>query len=312
MGKLAKVENYQKASESMMQDKCVCLSVRFGFLGTSRTVDKEKLGVDANKERLHAVKSIMESENINQISKLHSRAYGYLWSKILPAPLRKGMYLLPTEFIAELDEKLEAYDNDTKPYIEALIEELPELKKADRKELRDLYREEDYPTPDQIRNAFYIEAMYVDFRVPDKLKQISDKMFSNEVKKQAKAWEESAVEINEFLRWCMKELVDRLTNQLKIEKAKKGDKEGKRGKLYDTGLDKLRQFAEDFPFRNLADDKKLLAIVGKAKKIVGDVDADTLREDDALRQSMFDGMAEIQKEVDLLILKAPGRIISLE
>lgn len=296
--------DFNKTNEATIQDRCVVLSVEFRTYGTSRKLNMDKVETDADKNRLHATKHILESENMDAIHRAYSKTYNWLWTKCLPAPLRKGTYLLATPLIDEVDAKLRRTEADIKPFIEALKNELPELKEKDRRELRSQFNEDDYPTEQDLENSFYIYSQYIDFQVPDKLRSISNTLYTREVAKQAKAWEDAAEEAKEFLRETAMYLIDQFANQLKFDKKK-------RGRIYETTIDKLRQFVEDFSTRNIADDDKLLAITAKAKGVLAGLDAETLRDDDRLRKRILNEVESVKAEIAGL-MNRPVRAIELE
>jgi hypothetical protein len=302
-------KDYSKTNESTIQDKCICLSVEFRTYGTSRKVNMDKVTVDADKDRLHISKHILDSDNMEAIHKIYRNTYNWLWTKCLPAPLRKGMYLLPIELVAEVDAKLKNAEEEIRPFIQALKVELPELKEADRRELRSQFSESDYPTEQEIENAFYIDSKYIDFRVPEKLKSIGANLYNKEVEKQARGWEEAAENAREFLRETAQYLIEQFANQLKIEK--EGKKGEKRGRIYDSTIESLKRFAEDFAARNIAGDDKLLTLVAKVKNAIDGIDADALRGNDRLRSKLADEIEQVRGNVRDLMAR-PIRAIELE
>jgi len=300
--------DYSKANEMTIQDRCVVLSVEFRTYGTSRKLNMDKIETDADKNRIHATKHILDSDNMEAIHKVFRKTYAWLWTKCLPAPLRAGMYLLPVELIEEVDAKLKQTEEEIKPFIEALKEELPTLMETDRRQLKSQFNEDDYPTEKEIDDAFYIESRYIDFKVPDKLKTITGRMYAREIEKDKKAWEEAAEDVKAFLRKTMNDFIEQFAGQLKIEKTKKGEK---RGRIYDSTIDNLKQFAEDFSSRNLANDSALMKLVAKVKVAIDGIDADTLREDDRLRSRLAETMEKVKDEMSNL-MKRPVRAIELE
>ena len=64
--------------------------------------------------------------------------------------------------------------------------------------------------------------------------------------------------------------------------------------------------------KNIADDKELKTLVGKAKDLLKGVDPEILRDDEAARQQVHAGMAEIKETLDKLVVERPTRMISFE
>jgi hypothetical protein len=309
-------KDYSKATASMVQDKCVVLSVEFRNYGTSRKVDMDTVEVDADKSYMSAKKYIMDdSENLRQIHRIWSKGKALLWSKALPAPLKDGMMLIPNDLIDEVESSLNSLQKEAEPFIKALVKELPALKERDRKVLRAQFKESDYPTEAQVESAFYIYWQYVDFQVPDKLRKVSNAMYQKEVEKQTKSWSEAAEAAQAFLRETALGLVTQFANQLKVEKVeKRGNlKKGKekRGRIYDSTIDKLKQFIEDLPARNIVGDTRIMALATMVQQAVNGVDADALRNDDGLRAKVAEEIETVKADLAGL-MKQPMRIISLE
>jgi len=302
---VAKIADYRKTVETAAQDKCVCLSVEFATYGTQRKLDLTKVEMEADKSRVSASKSIMESENMDKIKSIWGRAHNWLGLKCLPGPLRKGVYLLPTELVVEVDQKLKQFEQDAQPYIKALVKELPTLKEQDRRDFRNQYNESDYPTAEALASSFYIYAQYIDFKVSDKLREISESLYAREVAKSKKGWEESVDQAREFLRETGLYFIQQMAKQLNGE-----TKDGKRRPIYDVTINNLMQFAKDFPARNIADDDKMLYLVAKAKGLLDGVDAYDLREDEKLRTKVATELDKINADVAGL-MKRPLRAIEL-
>jgi hypothetical protein len=74
----------------------------------------------------------------------------------------------------------------------------------------------------------------------------------------------------------------------------------------------MADFLQTFEARNIADDKELKILVGKAKDLLKGADPEILRDDEAARRQVRDGMAEIKETLDKLVVERPARMISFE
>lgn len=295
--------SYGESLAALVQNKCVILSVEFSKVGTNRRVDSNKIEVDADKNRYHAIKSILESKNVDQIDKIWGQAYGWLMKKCLPAPMRKGLHLLPVDFISEVYAKMDGYRTEAKPFVTALCDELPQLKDQDRAALRDLFDESDYPTTSEIYAAYTIELDFLDLRVSDKL---PNEIYKSEVNKDAERWDESAKNVRQFLRETLAVMLNRFVDRLGVET--EGKRKGKPKIFKDSLLVNIEQFLTDFDARNVTEDAELTAIVEKARNLLSTVDAETLRENDKLRKKVKSEVQAALGEVEILTGRAVREI----
>lgn len=295
MGKAAKKEDFSRANAELLQDKCVVLSVEFMKFGTSRKADLDKVETEADKSRLHVSKSIMVSENLKAINNIWRKGRDWLWTKVVPSPLREGMYLCPIELVDEVDMGLQGFEEQAKPFIKQLVAELPEIKRRDKASLKNQYRESDYPTAEELKESFYIDTMYVDFRVPDKLAAVSPKLFRRETEKDTDRWEDASEDIKYFLRWAMVNCVERVVNVLSA----------KNPRIYPSLVADTQQFIRDFDARNVTDDRALKTAVARARKIVEAIDVESLREDRDLQKQVKQQFERIADEVEELVKDDP-------
>jgi hypothetical protein len=298
MAKTARKMDYSESNR--MQDRCVCLSVEFATYGTQRKLDMSKVQTDADKSRIRASKSILDSPRMSAIHSKWGEAYNWLRTKVLPSPFRRGVYNVPRELIDEIDRRLQQFQGEAKPLVEALVAELPELKERDKQAFKSQYNERNYPTADELRSAFFVKTQVLEFRVPDKL---SPRLQARETAKNMEAWAENEKVVREFLRETWKFIVGQFANQLRVSKKSKG-------RIHDSTVKNLKEFAKDFDVRNVTDDDRLLALVARAKGLLDGVDADALRDDERLRAKVSAGMDKIEAEVNGLT-EAPLRAIEL-
>ena len=76
-------------------------------------------------------------------------------------------------------------------------------------------------------------------------------------------------------------------------------------------VDNLTQFIESFRNRNLFDDDKLAELVNQANAIIHNVDTESLRQSDFLRNRISSEMSVIKNAVDASIEDLPRRRIRL-
>jgi len=100
----------------------------------------------------------------------------------------------------------------------------------------------------------------------------------------------------------VKHAVERLTT-------KPGEK---KKKFKNTLLENFNSFFETFHCKNLMDDAELDAVVKQAKKILAGMDADTLRNNDTMRETVAAEFKKIESTVDRLVVEKPSRRFSFD
>jgi hypothetical protein len=302
----AKIVNLKPVkTAAVQQERCLCISVEMGTYGQQRKLDLSKVETAADKRRIRASKAIMESANLDAIKTKWRQAHNWLGTKCLPGPFRRGVYICPDDLTAEVDQKLKQFEIDAQPYIDALVAELPALKEADKEAFKDHYNESDYPTEAELRDAFYIEVQYVDFKVSERLKTLAPALYARQVAQDQQRWDDAIKQAREFLRDTALYLLGQFAKQLRGT-----TKDGKRNPIYDQTINNLRQFAKDFPARNIAGDDRLLLLIARAKGVLGDMDASDFRDDEKVRSRVSKEIDRIESEMNGL-METPLRAIEL-
>ena|SRR5205809_86048 len=110
-----------------------------------------------------------------------------------------------------------------------------------------------------------------------------------------------SAEIQVVLRESMAKLVQHMADRLK---------EGSDGKLLrfkETTVSNLVEFLKNFEFRNVTDDNELQSLVAKARELMQGVNADDLRTTGDMRAKVQQGMTELARQLDTLLMRTGGR-----
>jgi len=305
-------------------DNTVCLAVTFHRAGQNRRVrrgDAKVITQDKDREenpdesdiegpdqtQFSIGKRIFASDHWRAAMSIARKFDTWLHIRSLPCPLKRGTELIPLTMLDEVYAKLDQAEAGYKIEAGALLEEYDQLKRESQEKLKDLYREEDYPSPQQLRRAFWVERKLFDFSPPGKMK-LSETMFKQERDRWRQTFIKAENEIRLALRESMLMLVSHLAEKLQ------STPDGKKKVLRDSAVDKVVEFLDLFDKRNVLNDTELKILVGRARRVLdGDIAmAGALRQDGTVREIVSRRMEEVKSGLDALIKSGPARVISFD
>ncbi len=316
--------------EANILDRTVCITLQLGKIGIRKKVstsmidvpidgakgetrplpldpncdvEPEKPKPSVDKSLLSASKQLIDSKEFQAIRKLDSRIREYVYEKCLP--YRVGIFLLPIELVARVEDQLVAFRTEREELVEKFLIAYPEQIRAAEARLLILFNDRDYKTVSEVRQAFTFEWQYVSFGTPGKLRDISPEFFRQEQEKAARKWEEAGEAIQQVLRVQMRDLVDKLREKL-------APPDGAPRVLRKENVENMREFIDTFDIRNVTSDAELKALVERAKSILGNAQVDDMRTDEQLRSQIADGFGSIKKDLDCIVAPGATRAISFE
>ncbi|MGH7260154.1 MAG: hypothetical protein ACREI9_05665 [Nitrospiraceae bacterium] len=275
-----------------IQAKAVCMALCISTLNTKRKVDSGSVQVDADEDRIHVAKEILDSETLKEIGRLDKSAREYLYKRCLPSPFKRGVYLHPIALLQETMKWMEDYEAERETLKKKFYSEYPKLCDKAKKALRDLWDEDDYPSLDRVKAAFGVEIQLLQLEAPDALKAISGDLYRREVVKVERMWEKAGSEIVAVLTKELSELVAHMADRLE------SDAKGERKTFRDTVVTNFTDWLSMFEARNLTGDQELKTVVDRAKKMIAGITPDVLRESDVQRETVAKGFATLKKVLD--------------
>jgi hypothetical protein len=112
-------------------------------------------------------------------------------------------------------------------------------------------------------------------------------------------------QIEQMLAGAFAEIVKHLGTQLA------GDGTEKK-RIRQESFQKVLDFIESFPQRNIGGSADMAALVEEAKNLVKGVDVKNVRKDADLRKALAEGVAKVTKSLDKMLENKPSRAISLD
>lgn len=239
-------------------------------------------------------KSIIDCPELDAIRRVVREFKDWLYFQELPSSLlRGGMRLIPLANVTKVEDKFAETRANFKLALKAFIVAYPQRKAEARLRLGNLYRESEYPTAREIRNAYRLTKRWVSFDPPAALKQLNEETWRQNSNQLAAQMAEAGQECRDILRARMVEytqwLVERLT-------AEPGDT--KRKAIAESKIQDFREFLNSFESLNLMADAEMSAFVAQARAAVDGLDVKSLRNDDAARNQIRELFAGIQQQTE--------------
>jgi len=295
-----------------IQKEAVCLSVKFGMLGTRRRIATESITTDADESMVHVAKDILESVELKRINQHRTLIRAYLDSRCLPSPFRAGVYLIRLSAISEVMDEVTRFEKIFFELVDQFVtfyqvvfdsrhDETSEL----RTRLGSLYDPGDYPTPEQVKKAFRFETSIWELGTPGALKAVNKALYDREVKKMENVWEQAKETVTNVMLSELRDMTARLTDRLTP------GADGKVKIFRDSVVGNLQEWLDVFDKRALSDDTTLLASVQRARALVNGIDPRTLRDGEAYKKELASEMKSLTEQLDKAIIERPGRQINL-
>lgn len=267
--------------------------------GVERQADKRLIETDADKNYLRLSKKLIDSREYDSINEYIRQTKNWLLMRSVPSFFRSGCYLLRLDAVP----RVETYLADRAALLPALVDRLlavlDERIEGARVNLGSQFNARDYPSREQLRGSFGWSYQWIAFNVPQGL---PPSVYKAEMDKISNMWEESAIAITDALRTGFSKLISHA-----VERLTPGP-DGKPKKIYDTLIGNVQDFIATFRDRNVTNDSELETLVQKAQAVLIGVDnSQVIRDNEALRQAVQAGFAEIQVQIDSMIGTAKSR-----
>lgn len=294
------------------EKRAVGMVVTFSGIGNRKKVHTSEIDVAGDVEKktdktwLAVSKKLIDAEELDAISSLDGEIRWYIESRALPSNLKKGIYLVPVEFIEEMNYKLTAFAYQRTELVTKLIAAYEGLVRDAQTRLDKLFNSADYLTRQDLASSFRLTWQYVTFDTPASLATISKHLYDEEKKKAEAAWKEASDAIQQLLRESMAEFVDHLVDKLTPKP------DGKQKVFRDSSIAYFQDFLATFDPKNITDDAQLKSLVDKAKRLLSGVKPDRLRENENTRETVLAGFAQIKKALDPMLIDRPKRAIAFK
>jgi hypothetical protein len=276
------------------------LGVRKTLTPEQKTQAAESFGAET--EYLSARKKLLDTRHpaYKEVTAIRGRVLAFWKGITLPFP-EPGIRLIRQADLEGFNQQLLDLRGELHQAVTKLDDHYAELKNTARRRLGQLYNAADYPP--SLEGLYEIDWDFPSVEPPDYLLQLSPALYEQERSRVIARFEE-AVQLAEqaFLSEFAK-LIAHLTERL-------GDSgQGQRKVFRDSAVTNLTEFFERFRQLNVRSNEQLDELVDKAKQVVQGVDAQALRDNDALRVHVAAQLTGVQSVLDGLVINQPRRRI---
>ncbi len=312
----------QSEDQGDIFDKCVLLMLSFSYgFGLKRKIKKteeaeaeteeilDEEAADADKDWVESYKKTLQSKEFEAIKSADGKFKSYVDTRCLPTLnklFQSGIYPLPIDLVADVDEAIESHKVRRQELVEAFLETYPERIKEAQEALGTLYSVRDYPSVEELRATLKIKTRYITIGTPDSLKSISQSLFQREKAKTKARWSEVNDVVTQALRVQAKDLLDHMVERLTP------DADGKAKTFRGTMIDKMDDFLKTFESRNIGSDEELNEAIQQIRQITSGVDTKDLRTNGDVRTSTVKSLEEVKAKLDVLVTLKPSRMFSMD
>jgi hypothetical protein len=275
------------------------LGVRKTLTPEQKTQAAESFGAEG--DYLSARKKLLDTSHpaYKDVTAVRGKVLAYWKGCTLPFP-EPGIRLIRQQQVNEFNQKLLDLRAELHNAVTQLDRHYGDLQSAAQKRLGRLFNSADYPP--SLQGLFEIEWDWPSVEPPDYLMQLSPDLYEQERSRVSARFEE-AVQLAEqaFLSEFAK-LVAHLTERL--------DNVGGERKVFrDSAVANLTEFFQRFRSLNVRSNQELDELVDRAQRVVQGVEAQSLRDNEGLRQQVAAQLSRVQTAVDSMLVDQPRRRI---
>lgn len=226
-----------------------------------------------------------EAVSYDAVKLVGGQARAYHYTHTLPWG-EDGIRILPSENFFEYTQAMADFKSDFESTSKKFCKEYPEMRKAAKKALNGMYRDEDYPDDRSIQNKFGFDIAFLpfpdaaDFRV-----QLGDDQVDMVRQKITR-------QVEEATQVAMRDLWQRLYDAVETMSDKLHNPDAI---FRDSLIGNLRDLCQLLPRLNFTGDKELEAMRKKVEIDLSKYNADALRQDKVLRSSVAAQAAAIRQ-----------------
>lgn len=251
---------------------------------------------------LSARKKILDTKHpaYKEVTGVRGKVISYWKGQTLPFP-EPGVRLIKQSQIEAFNQQMLDFRSELGQAVDKLEDHYGELKTAARRRLGTLFNPADYP--EALEGLFAIDWDFPSVEPPDYLLQLSPALYEQERTRVAARFEEAVRLAEQAFLAEFARLVSHLSERLADEAS------GKRKVFRNTVITNLVEFFDRFKELNIRSNADLDDLVEQARRIVNGVEAQALRDNDALRQHISQQLSQVQTEIDGMLVDQPRRRI---
>eukprot|EP00456_Euglypha_rotunda_P071718 TRINITY_DN643_c0_g1_i3.p1 TRINITY_DN643_c0_g1~~TRINITY_DN643_c0_g1_i3.p1 ORF type:complete len:330 (-),score=67.36 TRINITY_DN643_c0_g1_i3:26-1015(-) len=286
--------------------------VAFTWFGTRKSLSAEQKAraaesFGAEGQFLTAGKKLIDTTHpaFKAVTAMRGAIVSYWKGVSLPFP-EPGLRLIRQSDIDGFETRMAKLRSELDGAVTELNAHYTELRAAARERLGSLFNPSDYPMT--LEGLFGIAWEYPSLAVPAYLERLNPKVYEQECRRVASRFDEAVSLAEDAFLNELNRLVSHLTERLS------GSDDGRPKVFRDTAVQNLKEFFTRFQQLNIGSSAELDSLVEQARRILGGVEPQQLRDSAARRQQIVSQLAGVQASVDGLLVDRPqiGRAVQQE
>ena len=289
-----------------LRETAAAVRVSFMWMGVRKTLTQEQKNQAAESfgaegDFLSARKKLLDTKHTayKAVTAVRGKVIAFWKSLTLPFP-EPGVRLIRQHEVERFNQRMTDFRTELEDAVHTLNQHFEELKTAACRRLGDLFDANDYPR--SLSGLFGVEWDFPNIEPPDYLCQLNPAIYEQERARVASRFDEAVrlaeqAFVSEFAK-LIEHLTERLSN---------GD--GERKVFRDSAITNLQEFFDRFRQLNVRSSADLDALVERAQQIVGGVEAQSLRDNNDLRQQITTQLSSVQSVLDGMLVDRPRRRI---
>jgi hypothetical protein len=245
----------------------------------------------------------VESEPLNIVMRHMLETKQWCIYRSMPSYLREGVYVVKLDMVNAFESYLDQQRQMLTDMLLAFKNDYPRAVVAAQASLGALFNQDDYPTADEVISRFAIEHAWLTF---DVARNIPLEVQQREIVKFQEKLKEAETEILFALREAFADMVEHFVQRLNATRDG-----GKPPIIKDSLIDNFNEFFNTFSARNIMEDAELSRLVERSKEILRNIQPETLRKSESIRQRTLHAFNDVKKAIDELIKERPVRRFAL-
>ena len=281
--------------------------VSLKWFGTRKSLTAEQKAeaaepFNAEAKFLSAGKKLLDTNHpaYKAVTAVRGKVVAYWKALSLPYP-EPGIRLIRQDRLEDFAAKMQEFQQDLAEAVDALDRRYTDLKTIARQRLGTLFNSSDFPTT--LVGLFVISFDFPSVEPPDYLQRLNPELYQQECQRVQSRFDEAVRLAEEAFTAELAKLVSHLTERL-------SGQEDNRPKIFrDSVIENLSDFFQRFRQLNVSSSEQLDQLVSQGQRVIRGVDAQSLRDNEGLRQHVATEMSRVSSVLDGLLVDRPRRNI---
>src|ERR1017187_10424857 len=223
-------------------DNCLLLTVQTKGIGNSKSVSSSQITDEDFAGRLSVSKRLLESPELKAISGHFSSVASYLKKRCINSYFKRGMYCCPISRVEEVAARLDMFKAELPALVSTfgLVYESQVAVSKNGEALARLFSEQDYHTLEYIQQAFGMDWMWLEIKVPDSLNRVSSDLYKQASHQMQAKWQEASAQITLAMRAQVQDILAKMVDKLTP------DSGGKKKIIRTDSVEKVKDLISDF------------------------------------------------------------------